>query len=179
MNQSVHYVDLVQYLVGPVEEVTARTGLLAHERIEVEDVAVATLKFKSGALGLLEGNTACFPGLTTRLDIYGTDGLIVIEGDRIKEWKTKADVVGTNFYNVVLKERGKPVETADDTLTGASSAAITATSHQRQIQDVVDAILEGRSPAVTGEEARRPLAVIIAVYESAKNGGVPVKVDDK
>lgn len=177
MNQSVHYVDMVQYLAGPVEEVTARTGLLAHERIEVEDVAVATLKFKSGALGLLEGNTACFPGLTTRLDIYGTDGLIVIEGDHIKEWRTRADVVGTNFYNVEVNKKEESREKVDASLTGASSAAITASSHQREIQDVVDAVLEGRSPAVTGEEARRPLAVILAVYESARKGGMPVKVD--
>ena len=176
MNQSVHYVDMVQFLAGPVVEVSAQTACLAHERIEVEDVAVATLKFENGALGLLEGNTAAFPGFVTRLDIYGTDGSIIIEDNKFKEYVTRDDVVGSNFYTPEVKKKELGAD-APKEKTGASSAAITNNAHASQIQDVVNAILEEREPAVTGEKARAPLAIILAVYESARNGGKPVKVN--
>ena len=170
MNQSVHYVDLLQYMMGPVEEVSAYCATLAHERIEVEDVAAATLKFKNGALGLLEGNTAAFPGFCARLDIYGTDGGIIIENDEIRDRRFRAEGEGNgDFYGSISHT------TKGSTGAGASSAAIGASSHERQIRDVVSAILEGRQPKVTGEEARSPLAIILAVYESARTGG-PVKV---
>ena len=165
MNQSVHYVDMLQYMMGEVDEVSAYCATLAHERLEVEDVAVATLKFKSGALGLLEGNTAAFPGFCTRLDIYGTDGGIVIEDDKIRQRRFRAEGEDAGFYG----SEGTKRETEGE-LTGASSAAISASSHQRQIQDVVDAICEGRQPKVTGQSARHPLAIILAVYESARLG---------
>lgn len=155
MNQSVHYVDMVQHLAGPVKEVQAYCATLAHERIEVEDVAVATLKFKSGALGLLEGNTTAYPGFCTRLDIYGQKGGVVIEDDVVASWKVD----------------GYPAPGAQAQVkTGADNPVIYGKSHTRQIQDMVNAILENRAPLVTGEEARAPLAVILAVYESAKEG---------
>jgi UDP-N-acetyl-2-amino-2-deoxyglucuronate dehydrogenase len=172
MNQSVHYVDMVQFLAGEVEEVSAYTGLLAHERIEVEDMAVAILKFKSGALGALEGTTAAYPGFHTRLDIYGTDGSFIIENDQMRICKTRAEEGEVGFYGSLAKEEDTQPKKK---LTGASSAAVAATAHQSQIQDVVNAILEGRKPAITGEDARKPLAVILAVYESARTGK-PVKV---
>lgn len=161
MNQSVHYVDMVQHLVGEVDEVQAYCATLAHERIEVEDLAVATLKFKSGALGLLEGNTTAYPGFCTRLDIYGSKGGAVIENDEMKEWKVD----------------GYPAPTVGKSQDpkGLDSAGIYGKSHVRQIADVVNAILEGREPLVTGEAAKHPLAIILAVYESAKTGR-PVKV---
>jgi UDP-N-acetyl-2-amino-2-deoxyglucuronate dehydrogenase len=165
MNQSVHYVDMLQYMMGEVDEVSAYCATLAHERIEVEDVAAAALKFKSGAIGLLEGNTTAFPGFCTRLDIYGSDGGVIIENDKIRERKFRSEGVGSDdFYGAVSDG-----ETARQG-AGASSAAITMSSHQRQIQDVVDAILGGRQPAVTGRDARHPLAIILAVYDSARLG---------
>jgi UDP-N-acetyl-2-amino-2-deoxyglucuronate dehydrogenase len=172
MNQSVHYVDMLQYMMGEVDEVFAYCGTLAHVRIEVEDVAAATIKFKSGALGLLEGNTTAYPGFCTRLDIYGTDGGIVIENDKMRERKFRAEgeEAGGFYGNVSDGENAGAVWR-----TGASSADIAESSHQRQIEDVVNAILAGRTPKVTGRDARHPLAVILAVYESARTGK-PVKV---
>lgn len=158
MNQSVHYVDMMQWLCGPVEEVTAYCGTLAHERIEVEDVAAAILRFKSGALGMLEGNTTAYPGFQQRLDVYGSDGSVIIENDKIREWRFK-DEAG-----------GKTGEAKAEAGAGAGSAAIASSLHQRQIEDVVSAILEGRAPAITGRDAREPLAVILAVYESGRSG---------
>ncbi|MGI6201006.1 MAG: Gfo/Idh/MocA family protein [Christensenellales bacterium] len=158
MNQSVHYVDMLQYMMGEVEEVTAYCATRAHVRIEVEDIAAAIIKFKSGAVGMLEGNTTAYPGFHTRLDVYGTDGSVIIENDQIREWKFRDEI---DAPKQVAQKEGP---------AGASSAAIGESSHVRQIQDVVNAILEDREPAITGEMARAPLAIILAVYESARTG---------
>ena len=83
INQAIHTIDLFQYFMGEVESVYAHTAILAHERIEVEDVAVATVKFKNGALGTIVGTTAAYPGLSARLEIIGTTGTAVIENDQL------------------------------------------------------------------------------------------------
>jgi predicted dehydrogenase len=158
MNQSVHYVDMMQWVCGPVEEVTAYCGTLAHERIEVEDVAAAIIKFKNGGLGMLEGNTTAYPGYQQRLDVYGTQGSVIIENDIVQNW------------NVVGQQEQQAAEAADDQPAGAGSAAIGNSCHARQIADVVDAVLTGRQPAITGRDARHPLAIILAVYESSRTG---------
>jgi len=167
MNQSVHYVDMLQYLCGPVREVTAYCVTRAHERIEVEDVAVAIVKFENGCVGTLEGTTAGYPGYYTRLDVYGTDGSVVIEADKIREIHFRAEEGDSGFYGGAER---KAEQTKEGKVGGAASAAIEGDAHQAQIQDVVDAILEGRDPAVTGEKARHPLAIILAVYESSRKG---------
>jgi UDP-N-acetyl-2-amino-2-deoxyglucuronate dehydrogenase len=158
INQSIHYVDLLQYIMGPVAEVSAYAANRVHVRIEVEDVVLAAVKFKSGALGLIEGNTAAFPGLVTRLDIYGTDGLVVIENDLVKEWRLRS---------------GAACPAAADSgtvIAGTSSANIWHISHRRQIQDMIDAIRQDRLPRVDGAEGRKPLEIVLAVYESARTG---------
>lgn len=164
MNQSIHYIDLLQYIMGPVEEIYAYCATRAHVRIEVEDVAVASVKFKNGALGIIEGNTTAYPGFCTRLDIYGSDGSVIIENDKIKEWKLKSE---------------ESVPTNDDEsehlIVGTSSADIWHISHKKQIQDVINAIEDKRKPFVTGEDGRKPLEIILAIYESAKRHE-PVKL---
>ncbi|SER57091.1 Gfo/Idh/MocA family protein [Psychrobacillus sp. OK032] len=163
MNQSIHYIDLLLYLMGPVEEVHAYCATRAHERIEVEDIAVASIKFKSGALGLIEGNTAAYPGYSATLDIFGNNGSVIIENDQVKEWNFKSG----NHYT---KASGKVVRTS-----ASSNKMSSYESHKRQYQDIVHAILEKRDPLVTGEEARKSLELILAIYESAKSG-IPVKM---
>lgn len=158
MNQSVHYVDMMQWVCGEVEEVTAYCGTLAHERIEVEDVAAAIVKFKNGGLGMLEGNTTAYPGYSQRLDVYGTQGSVIIENDVIQHW------------HIMGQPDRQPASRAQEGSTGAGSSAIASSCHGRQIQNVIDAIREGRAPAITGRDARHPLAIILAVYESARTG---------
>ena len=87
MNQSIHTVDALIYLAGPVKSVQANTISLAHERIEVEDVAMATLRFENGALGVLEATTAAFPGALKRIEIHGSQGSAVLEEEDIKTWE--------------------------------------------------------------------------------------------
>ena len=153
MNQSIHYIDLMQYIMGDVDEVMGYTATRAHENIETEDVAVAVLRFQSGALGLLEGTTSAYPGFTTRLDVHGDQGSVMLENDLIKFWQ---------FRNGVECDESLKVK-------GEQSA------HFIQINDFVDAILTDREPAVTGEEAIKALKIILAIYESARTGK-PVKV---
>lgn len=158
INQSIHYVDLLAYMVGPVEEIHAYCAARAHERIEVEDMAVAALKFKSGALGLLEGTTAAYPGFCARLDVYGGEGSVIIENDQVLEWRLRS---------------GEPCPvTAEQTsfIGGTSSKDIWHHSHRRQIQDMIHAIHEDREPLVNGEEGRRALEIVLAVYESSRTG---------
>ena len=83
INQAIHSIDLLQWLMGQVVEVTAYTGLIAHERIEVEDTAVAILKFANGALGTIVATTAAYPGLTTRIAVHGDRGSAIIDDDEL------------------------------------------------------------------------------------------------
>lgn len=164
INQSIHYVDLLTYLMGPVEEVSAYCATRAHARIEVEDIAVAAVKFRSGALGLIEGNTAAYPGFCARLDVYGSDGSVVIENDRVKDWKFRS---GEEY----VAEDG-PISF----IGGTSSHDIWHHSHRRQIQDMVDAIMSDREPLVNGHEGRRALQIVLAIYESSRTG-LPVRLN--
>lgn len=164
INQSIHYVDLLQYIMGPVDEVSAYCTTRAHERIEVEDIAVAAVKFRNGAVGLIEGNTAAYPGFCTRLDIYGSKGSVIIENDRVKEWKVDGDSSETGMCNAGANE-----------LKGASSPEITCEAHTKQIREFVQAVESNTEPPVTGEEGRSALALVLAVYESSRTGK-PVKV---
>ena len=86
MNQAIHNVDLLQWLMGEVDSVQAMTALLVHERIEVEDTAVAALRFQSGALGVIEASTGAFPGLLKRTEIHGENGSARVEQDDVTLW---------------------------------------------------------------------------------------------
>ncbi|GAA4554437.1 Gfo/Idh/MocA family protein [Amycolatopsis samaneae] len=155
MNQGIHTVDLLVWLLGEPVEVFAWTTRLAHERIEVEDVATATIRFAGGALGVVHGTTAAWPGLTARLQIHGDRGSAVIDDDRLVTFHT-ADGAAPPVVS------GPPSGGA-----GADPAALSE-AHTDQYRDFVDAVERGRPPLVTVAEARRTLAVILAIYESAR-----------
>jgi UDP-N-acetyl-2-amino-2-deoxyglucuronate dehydrogenase len=172
MNQSIHYIDLLQYIMGPVGEVFAYCTTRAHVNIEVEDIGIATVKFKSGAVGIIEGNTAAFPGLFTRLDIYGSDGSVVIVNDKIQSWKLKSEGVTEADFGTTKED--------DYQISGAikgwaSTPGVWHTSHKRQLKDMIDSIKENRDPKITGEEGVKPLSIILAIYEASRTGK-PVKL---
>ena len=164
MNQAIHSVDLLIWLMGPVASVSARTATLAHTDIEVEDVCVANLEFENGALGVIEATTAAYPGYLKRIELHGSKGSAVLEEEDIKAWdfakETKADKQ--------LKER-----MAGRTETGggaADPAAIGHHGHTHQFKDVLKAIKNGGTPAIDGHEGLRSVEVIAAIYKSAKSG---------
>jgi UDP-N-acetyl-2-amino-2-deoxyglucuronate dehydrogenase len=164
MNQAIHNVDLLSWLMGDVVEVTAFTGTLAHERIEVEDTGVACLRFANGALGVMEATTAAWPGLLKKTEIHGTRGTVVVEQDSILKWEF-ADSEPDD-------ERIRSELGASSSTSGGASdpKAISFVGHQLQLQDFIDAIATGRNPRVDGAEGRKSVEIILAIYESARNG---------
>lgn len=166
MNQAIHSVDLLTWLMGPVTEITAATGTLAHQRIEVEDVAVATVKFENGALGVIEATTAAYPGALKRIEIHGTEGSAVIEEEDIKSWQ----FAKTTKQDAALLERmqGK-------TKTGGGAADPSAIGHHGHMllfKDMVQAIRNDTTPAVDGHEGRRSVEIILGIYKAAETGKV-------
>ncbi|HYV35859.1 MAG TPA: Gfo/Idh/MocA family oxidoreductase [Gemmataceae bacterium] len=164
MNQAIHSVDLLQWMMGRVTHVTGYTGLLAHERIEVEDTAVACLRFANGALGVLQATTSVFPGLPKTIAIHGNKGTAVIEQEDVVRW----DIAPELPEDRQIRERFAQKTGASG---GASDpSAISHVGHARQLTDFVQAIQTGRPPLVDGREGRRAVEVILAIYQSAKTG---------
>jgi len=165
MNQGVHYVDLLQWVMGPVHQVFARCRTSAHEKIEVEDIAVAVLSFANGAVGILEGTTAVYPGLSERLEITGTEGTVIVEAGELKVRELKDEKGETAPYG------GKVATAVEGRGQGAADPAdISYRGHREQLADLLAAIEDGRRPFIDGAEARKPLEIILAVYESARTG---------
>lgn len=162
MNQAIHSVDLLAWLMGPVAEVTAHCATLAHERIEVEDVVVATLRFASGALGVMEATTAAYPGYLKRIELHGSEGSAVLEEEDLKVW----DFARLRKSDQALRQR---MQGRTQTGGGASDpAAIGHHGHAAQLRDVLQAIKKGTPPLIDGPEGRRSVEIILAVYQSAQ-----------
>ena len=147
MNQGIHTVDLMLYLLGPVVRVSGSIATRAHA-IEAEDTAVAALEFASGVLGTVVATTAAHDGQPRRLEIIGSAGSLVLEGDRM------------------VTTVGDAASVVSESATSAVVSDVAA--HQRIIEDFVGAIRDGRPPVCDGNEARRSVAVVEAVYRSAR-----------
>jgi predicted dehydrogenase len=168
MNQGVHTVDLLVWFLGEPIEVVAQTALLAHERIEVEDIAVATVRFASGALAVLHATTAAYPGLSVRLQVHGDRGSAIIDDDQLEYFGTATgdfDASGSSIRN-----RAAEVVPPGEVRGGDRGPDQFVIGHLRQYEDVVDAIRTGRRPGVAVEDAYLSLAVVRAVYLSATLG---------
>jgi UDP-N-acetyl-2-amino-2-deoxyglucuronate dehydrogenase len=184
MNQSIHTLDLLVWMLGRPVEVAAYTACLAHTDIEVEDTTVATLRFESGALGVLHATTAAYPGLTARLQVHGTRGSAVIDDDQLTYFhaqglhsggEAEEDGAGTsgNQAALLLPDPGDGTAAT----AGADPTALSG-AHHRQYQDFIDAVRSGRAPMVTVGDACATLSVVLAIYRSAAEGrAVPVAQD--
>jgi UDP-N-acetyl-2-amino-2-deoxyglucuronate dehydrogenase len=159
MNQAIHTVDLLQWLFGPVARVAARTATRVHG-IEAEDTAVAVLEFASGALGTIEAATSVYPGYARRIDLTGVEGTIAIDGDTIGALDLRTPL----HYDTAL---------APATSAGATTARVAdASAHAAVIEDFANAIRQGVSPACTVHEGRKSVAIVEAIYRSARDGGI-------
>ena len=164
MNQAIHSVDLLCWFMGPVVEVRGRTALLAHERIAVEDVALATVEFANGAVGVIEASTAVYPGYLKRIEVHGTEGSAIMEEDDIMKW---------DFAKKTARDKAVQAKMMQRTSGGGGAAdpsAIGHHGHARQFRDVLQAIQKGVAPSVDGQEGRRSVEVILAVYKAAETG---------
>lgn len=174
MNQGIHTIDLLVWMLGRPLEVSAYAGRLAHEGIEVEDTAVAIVRFEGGALGVVHGTTAAYPGLSARLQVHGSRGSAVIDDDRLEyfhaapaEDDPDAPAYGagtsSNQASLVLPQE-EPAPSA-----GADPAAL-SNAHDLQYTDFLQAVREGREPGVTLADAALTLQVVLAIYRSAEEG---------
>lgn len=164
MNQSIHTIDLLQWLLGPIESVQAFTARRAHAGLEVEDTAVAAVRFASGALGSIQGSTAIHPGFERRIEIGGTAGSAVLVGDVIREWHFADETE----EDATLRARRAA---ADPGRGGASDpAGVGIAGHRRQYEEVTAAILQGAKPDIDGRAAMAAVAIVLAIYRSARSG---------
>ena len=156
MNQSIHSIDLLQWLMGPVRSVYAYTDTLVH-RMETEDVAVAVLRFANGALGTISATTGAYPGVSTRIEIYGDKGSAVIEDDRLSYLHlARDDQEEVGPYGVASGQHVHSTATADMS-AAQDPAALSFRSHALQIADVIRAIREDGTPLLDGYAARHPV----------------------
>ena len=161
MNQSIHAIDILQWVMGPVASVSAYAATLTHA-IEAEDNAVAAIRFASGALGVLEGSTSLVTGRPRRHEFHGDAGSIVLEDGHAVVWEL-AD--GSPAPSAGLD----PAATA-----GTVPGQMDHNPHRLQVEDFVAAIHAGREPHVNGAEGRAPVELILAIYQSAAQDGHPV-----
>jgi UDP-N-acetyl-2-amino-2-deoxyglucuronate dehydrogenase len=156
MNQGVHYVDLLRWCMGPPAEITAVCSTQAHQ-IEVEDTALAIVRFASGAVATILSSTAAFPGFPQRLEITGTGGTVTVEDGRI-------------VRRALAGDAGPSATSQTGRSAAADPAALDVASHAAQLADLLDAVEGGREPAVTGQSGRDALEIVLAVYESSRTG---------
>lgn len=157
INQGIHTIDLLLDIMGEVDMVFGQVKTVVHS-IEGEDLGVAVLNFKNGALGSVTGGTSLYPGYPERLEIYGENGSVILEAGKIASWN--------------ILEGTKPEGSAEkQEASGASDPmAIDFNLHLAQIRDMVEAIHEDRDPLVTGFTARRSLELILGIYQSSREG---------
>ena len=163
INQAIHGVDLLQWFAGMPVEVFAWITRRVHTRIESEDTSVAALKFASGAFGTIEATTAAWPGFSRRIEICGEQGSAVMEDDDITRWD----------FRSALPHDDRIRATRESSSMGSGAAApmaIKFEGHLRQIQDFIDGIREQRPFFIEGREARKAVALVRAIYDSAASG---------
>jgi UDP-N-acetyl-2-amino-2-deoxyglucuronate dehydrogenase len=162
INQGIHQVDLLLWLIGRVRSVCADWRLGALHKIESEDMVNALVRYESGALGVIQAATAFYPGYPERLEIHGTKGTAIVSGDRLTTWDVEDDEES-------LMHGAPPLESAGK--SGASDPmAISLAPFERQFLDFGRAITDGRAPLVSGEDGYRALELVQAIYRSCRDG---------
>ncbi len=163
INQAVHQVDILRYLIGGVDELFGYWQLGARHKIESEDVVSALLKYKCGATGVIQASTAFWPGYSERIEIHGTKGTAIFTGYALTAWDVQDDA-------------GDPAPVEANSMSGSSDPmAIPLTPFERQFLDFGAACAEHREPLTSGEEGLKALEIVLGVYESCRTGK-PVKM---
>ena len=173
MNQSIHTIDLLLYLMGPVKSVRAETRNLAHKNIEVEDTGIAMLQFESGALGIIQGATSSWSqaGHPAEIQVTGTKGSVFMTDDRFRVWEFRDQIAsdGVIRKTYAVKEKYGGAGAADP-------STIDFQWHARNYEDIIFALGNNTIPSINGAEARRAVALISAIYESAAANGKKIEV---
>lgn len=167
MNQAVHTVDLMHWLMGDVESVTSTMGIYNHN-IKTEDLTASLIKFKSGATATFVSTTCAYPGISTEIMLYGTGGSIEADADMIKTWKLREpiddDMDEDDEEQMMVERYGRGNREA------AKREPEKLYGHRHVVEDMILAVRDGRPPEVTPLEAAYSVRIVNAVYESAKTG---------
>jgi UDP-N-acetyl-2-amino-2-deoxyglucuronate dehydrogenase len=161
INQGIHSVDLLRWIMGDVRSVCAYKANLMHD-IEVEDTVTAAVAFESGAMGTIQATTSVYHGINKRLEIFGADGTAIIEDETPVMWQFREPAEG----NWAQPVDGGGLKSMDPT----SNLVEDVWAHQQQIVDMIDAIREDRQPAIPGFEGHKAVELVLAIYESARTG---------
>lgn len=161
INQAIHTLDLMQWLMGEPESVRSTMSINAH-KMETEDLTASILRFKNGATATFLSTTCCYPGLSTDIQIYGTKGSVELDADVLKLWKIEGEDERDEEDMLDRYGRGNRVACAYE--EGLKYGHVT------QIEDMVDAVIEDRDPQVTPLEAIKAIKIIEAIYRSAQTG---------
>jgi UDP-N-acetyl-2-amino-2-deoxyglucuronate dehydrogenase len=158
MNQCIHHIDAMRWLLGEVDSIFAYTGTLAH-KMEAEDVGIAVVRFRSGAMGVIEGSTVTYPkNLEGSIAIFGEHGSVKVGGTALNQrvfWKIKDQL--EHEHLLLANEAVEP-------------PTVYGFSHRDQLLEMMNAVHEGRQPSTHGREARKSLEVVRAIYQSAQDG---------
>ncbi|MBO5480431.1 MAG: Gfo/Idh/MocA family oxidoreductase [Clostridia bacterium] len=155
MNQGIHGIDLVQYLIGGVKSVYADCRTLARE-IEVEDTANILVEYGNGAIGVIQCTTVAEPGYPRTIEVTGTKGTVIIKEDVIERWdleESQEIECKTSLFN-----------------SGSDPMAFSEKFHEMQFMDLIEAINKNKQPLVDHNEGRKPVEIILASYKSSKIG---------
>lgn len=155
MNQGIHAVDLLRWFMGSVKSVGGIIRTIGHERIEVEDTAAATLEFENGALGVIEGTTSSYPGYKKKIEIYGSEGSIVMEENYLTAWDMKNS---TKEDEVIIEKFLNKRDEKED-------------GHMKELEAFAENIRSGTRPMIDGREARKAIELIEAIYKSSREDG--------
>jgi predicted dehydrogenase len=160
MNQAIHQVDLLRWLMGPVTQVFGMWQIGGLHTIESEDVVSAVMRYANGATGVIQAATALWPGYSERIELHGTKGSAIVTGDRLTAWDVQDD-------------HGDPPPLSTQVASGASDPmAISLEPFERQFRDFGDAVTGKRRPLIAGEDGLQAIEVVDAVYRSCRSGGV-------
>jgi len=157
INQAIHTIDLLQWFMGDVETIFGQTGTFTHN-LECEDNVVATLRYKNGALGVIQASTSVQPSQSRKIEIHGEKGSVLIDGDTVKISMVNEGPIEDKSLKNELSASG-----SSSPLDGFSFEP-----HKRQFEAIAKAIQNNKNPPVSGEESLKSLAIVLAVYESAK-----------
>jgi len=175
MNQAIHTVDLMQWLMGDVESVTSHIGIFGHE-IDTEDMTASLIKFKNGASATFVSTTCAYPGISTDIQLYGTGGTIEADQDILKTWKMKefdetfAEKMGIDAFDTEEEENYMMEKYGKGNTGVLENEPAHLVGHRYMVEDMICAVLEDRDPAILPTEAMKSVRIVNAVYESAKTG---------
>ncbi len=164
MNQGVHSVDFIQWVMGPVKRLVARTGTYNH-KIECEDVGMALLEFASGAIGNIVCTTLAYPGFDNDFHIFGEKGSIVLRNDgQVVRWRIQGPNEDQEELDMQrLYPGGRNNASADPMMVAFDG-------HTGEIEDMIAAIKNDATPMIPGEEARHAIEIILGIQKSAETG---------